>query len=133
MSSYGDLASSLKSENGAGDVAAIFQFMKTLDPTSTVRETEFELAAKSAGVWEQFKNIPDYKLEGNLLTDEQRKAFRKLALKYVENKANIYNTKYKDMERIFEKQGISKDYLPANMADFSKSFEDKPESFIYKK
>lgn len=68
--------------------------MKTLDPTSTVREGEFELAAKSAGVWEQFKNIPVSKIEGTKLTDEQRKAFGKLSLKYIENKAKIYDVKY---------------------------------------
>ncbi len=60
--------------------------MKTLDPSSTVREGEFALAAKSAGVWEQFKNIPANKLEGTILTDEQRKAFGKLAFEYVKNK-----------------------------------------------
>jgi hypothetical protein len=37
-------------------------------------------------VWEQFKNIPANKLEGTILTDEQRKAFGKLAMKYIESK-----------------------------------------------
>ena len=60
--------------------------MKTLDPTSTVREGEFALAARSAGVWEVFKNIPANKLEGTILTDKQRAAFGKLAFEYVKNK-----------------------------------------------
>lgn len=60
--------------------------MKALDPTSTVREGEFALAAKSAGVWESFKNIPANKLEGTILTDKQRKDFGKLAMKYIESK-----------------------------------------------
>lgn len=78
--------------------------MKTLDPTSTVREAEFELAAKSAGVWEQFKNIPLNKIEGTVLTDDQRKAFGKLSLKFIENKSKIYDTKYSDMERFMKSQ-----------------------------
>jgi len=60
--------------------------MKSLDPNSTVREGEFALAAKSAGVWESFKNIPANKLEGTILTDKQRKDFGKLAMKYIESK-----------------------------------------------
>ena len=35
------------------DVAAVFQFMKTLDPTSVVRESEFESAANAAWVTEK--------------------------------------------------------------------------------
>jgi len=35
------------------DVAAVFQFMKTLDPTSVVRESEFEAAANAAWVTEK--------------------------------------------------------------------------------
>ena len=70
--------------------------MKTLDPTSTVREGEYATAAKSAGVWEQFKNIPANKLEGAVLSPSQRIAFGKLAKKFIENKSTLYETKYKD-------------------------------------
>jgi hypothetical protein len=35
---------------GAGDMTLVFQFMKMLDPGSTVREGEFATAANSAGV-----------------------------------------------------------------------------------
>ena len=91
--------------------------MKTLDPSSTVREGEFALAAKSSGVWEQFKQIPANKLEGTILTPEQRKAFGKLAFKFIENKAKIYDTKYSDMQRILESQKIPSSYLPTKMSD----------------
>lgn len=91
--------------------------MKTLDPTSTVREGEFALAAKSAGVWEQFKNIPANKLEGTILTEDQRKAFGKLALKFIENKAKTYDTKYDDMARVLKSQGIPESYLPTKMSE----------------
>lgn len=78
--------------------------MKSLDPASTVRESEFELAAKSAGVWEQLKNIPANKIEGTILSDEQRKAFGKLALKFVENKAKAYDRDYDYMLQVFREQ-----------------------------
>lgn len=78
--------------------------MKTLDPTSTVREGEFALAAKSAGVWESFKNIPANKLEGTILTEKQRKDFGKLAFEYVKNKSKAYDIKYNDLARVLKSQ-----------------------------
>lgn len=39
---------SLLADNPVGDVGTVYQFMKTLDPTSVVRESEFALAAKAA-------------------------------------------------------------------------------------
>lgn len=118
MVSGWDLIASLKSENWPWDVGAVFQFMKTLDPASTVREGEFALAAKSAGVWEQFKNIPANKLEGTILTEEQRKAFGKLALEYVKNKAKMYDVKYNDLTRILWNQKIPESYYPTKMSNF---------------
>ena len=37
----------------AADIAVLFQFMKTLDPTSVVRESEFNSIANSAWVWDK--------------------------------------------------------------------------------
>jgi hypothetical protein len=90
--------------------------MKTLDPQSVVREWEFALAAKSAWVREQFKNIPANKLEGVILTAEQRKAFWKLAKQYIKDKSTIYQTKYEDWIKRLEKQGIDTSVFPTNIA-----------------
>ena len=113
----GDLIASLKSANWPGDVGAVFNFMKTLDPSSTVREWEFALAAKSAWVWEQFKNIPANKLEGTILTEEQRKAFGRLAFEYVKNKGKSYDIKYNDYTRVLKNQWIPESYYPTKMTD----------------
>ena len=43
------MLSALEQDTGAGDVAAVFAFMKTLDPTSVVRESEFEVAESTRG------------------------------------------------------------------------------------
>ena len=101
--------------------------MKTLDPASTVREGEFALAAKSAGVWEQFKNIPANKLEGTILTDAQRKAFGKLALEYVKNKAKAYDVKYNDLTRILGNQKIPASFYPTRMSDFVTQYANQGE------
>jgi len=47
----GDLA---QDTTGASDVALVFSFFKTIDPTSTVREGEFATAAQAAGLPAQF-------------------------------------------------------------------------------
>lgn len=96
--------------------------MKTLDPTSTVREGEFQLAAKSAGVWEQFKNIPANKLEGTILTPKQRQAFGKLAMEYIKKKGELYDVKYDDMKKTLTQQKIPESYLPTRMSDYIKNY-----------
>jgi len=86
--------------------------MKSLDPSSTVREAEFESAAKSAGVWEKFKTIPANKIEGEILSGKQREEFKKLMNVYLANKGKQYDRLYDDMERVTNLSGIPKEYLP---------------------
>ena len=118
-----DIIQSLWSANWPWDVGAVFNFMKSLDPTSTVREWEFALAAKSAWVWESFKNIPANKLEGTILTDKQRKDFWKLAMKYIESKWKLYDTKYNDMVKLLDNQWIPKIYYPTRMTDYINQYK----------
>lgn len=122
LTNWGGIIASLNSANWPWDVGAVFQFMKTLDPTSTVREGEFQLAAKSAGVWEQFKNIPANKLEGTILTPKQRQAFGKLAMEYIKKKGELYDVKYDDMKKTLTQQKIPESYLPTRMSDYIKNY-----------
>lgn len=57
--------------------------MKSLDPTSVVRESEFDAAAKSAGVLEYIGNTYDRVMKGKKLSPEQAMAFKRLAKAYV--------------------------------------------------
>lgn len=111
------LLSSLNDKSWPWDVAAIFQFMKTLDPSSVVRESEFEVAAKSAWVAEYTKNTYDRIVKGKKLTDKQSEAFAKLAKQYIINKASIYDTKYSDWLRRLDQQWITTTVFPTSMAD----------------
>ncbi len=70
-------------ENGAADIALITAFMKTLDPNSVVRETEFATARNTAGLYEELKNQAGKLEQGSLLNDEQRKRYRALAGQYM--------------------------------------------------
>jgi hypothetical protein len=60
----------------SGDIALVYGFMKMLDPTSVVRESEFATAANSGGVEDTVRNQYNKVLSGQRLTDSQRMAFK---------------------------------------------------------
>ena len=61
----GNVIVDFNNPTGAQNVAAIFSFMKTLDPASVVRESEFELIAQIAG-WKQWAEQQAAKLESGV-------------------------------------------------------------------
>ena len=82
---YRSLISALDSESGIGDVAAIFSFMKSLDPRSTVRDSEFSLAADAAGIFNRIMNLPTKGEEGDVLSETARIEMKKLAAQLMEH------------------------------------------------
>lgn len=116
MTQFDDLAYSLTRESWPWDMAAIFQFMKTMDPTSVVRESEFENAANSAGLASKWKNMYKKLEKWDLLTPQMTEEFKLLTKKYIENKAKSYNRLYNDMVRDLEWFNIDKTFYPTNAA-----------------
>jgi len=116
FSQWVNLLSSLNDVSWPWDTAAVYQFMKSLDPQSVVRESEFDLAANSAGVASRIGNMFQRLSEWKVLTEEQRKAFWDLAKQFIKNKAKIYQTKYDDWVRRLEKQWIDTSVFPTNIA-----------------
>ena len=74
------------------DMAAIFAFMKTLVPTSVVRESEYKAAAQTAWVWDRVESmqILDKVTDWLSLTVKQRKDFVKITKALVDIKLNRY-------------------------------------------
>lgn len=54
-------------DNGAGDMALIYGFMKMNDPGSVVRESEFQMAAQSGSLPEQIQGLVNQVLTGGRL------------------------------------------------------------------
>ncbi|KKK74681.1 hypothetical protein LCGC14_2881330, partial [marine sediment metagenome] len=54
--------------SAAGDLALIFNYMKMLDPTSVVRESEFATAENAAGVPDKIRNMWNRALTGERIT-----------------------------------------------------------------
>jgi hypothetical protein len=68
-----------QSTEAFGDMALVFNFMKMLDPGSTVREGEFASATNTAGMDDKVRNMYNNALKGTRLNDTQRAALRKQA------------------------------------------------------
>lgn len=83
LNMYGNIEGATKNGTAAGDLSAIFAFMKMLDPGSVVREAEFANAQNAAGIPDRVRNLYNQALKGNRLNDKQRAEFlgeaRKLA------------------------------------------------------
>jgi len=79
------LLSGLERQTGAGDIAAIFTYMKTLDPTSVVREGEYDKARLAGSKIDRY-TIGLYKqvVDGTDLTPKQREDFSRTAFKLFE-------------------------------------------------
>ena len=79
---------------GPGDVSLVFKFMKALDPTSVVRENEFDAAANSSGqftpgtIWSKFNG--KFK-NGRFLSDQIRNDFLTLVEQSLAAKQSSYN------------------------------------------
>ena len=114
---YGNLLAGLNAESWPWDMAWVFAFMKTLDPTSVVRESEFEAAARSAGVKEEVSNIWKKISEWKILTPKQSEEFKKIAEAFIKAKAVVYETKYNDTTKLLKQNNIPETYRPTNMAD----------------
>lgn len=70
-----------KDGTAAGDLSAIFAFMKMLDPGSVVREQEFANAQNAAGIPDRVRNLYNQALNGNRLNPRQRAEFLSEAAK----------------------------------------------------
>lgn len=72
---FGRIQAAGKNPSAAGDLALIFNYMKLLDPGSTVREGEFATAQNSAGIPERVRAMYNNATKGERLTEQTRQDF----------------------------------------------------------
>lgn len=114
----------INNPSGFKDVAAIYAYMKSLDPESVVRESEFKTAAGVGSLQTKVRNILDKSVSGKTLQPEQRKelmgiakSLKDVAAKGYKNFAQPYLNQAKKLEIQEE------DILPA---DFASPIESIP-------
>ena len=91
---YDKLVTALRSNSWPWDIAAVFTFMKTLDPSSVVREWEFQQAAESAWIVEGWKNIFNKASTWEQLTPKQREQFAEISKQFILNSARKIDEEY---------------------------------------
>lgn len=79
--------------SAAGDMAAIFMFMKTLDPGSTVREGEYKSAAEATSAMGRMQTYANNVQSGQKLNPQQRMDFKKTMERF-------YRAQIKEQERV---------------------------------
>jgi hypothetical protein len=81
--------------SGPGDMAAVFAFMKALDPTSVVRETEYDNAARSGNIFQGWAARFNGALNpnGGFLSDRVRRDF----LRTIDSRLAIKTSQYQNL------------------------------------
>lgn len=94
---------------GPGDLATVYEFMKALDPTSVVRETEYASAAKSgnifAGALAQFNGY--LKPNGGFLPPQVKAGFQSIINSKLDVQTQLYNNTKAQYEDVARRQGLN--------------------------
>ena len=99
---FGRVLASAREPSAAGDMALVFNFMKVLDPGSTVREGEYASAQNAAGVPERIRNIWNKMVDGEILGEDQRKDFVRRSSMLYEEAAKGYEETAEDYRSLAE-------------------------------
>lgn len=100
---YGRVVASAEDPSAAGDLALIFNYMKILDPGSTVREGEFATAQNAGGIDQRIVSMYNRVLNGERLSDPIRADF-------VDRAGRLYGkaeSQYSQLESYYK--GVAKD------------------------
>lgn len=90
----------------AGDISLIFNFMKMLDPGSTVREGEFATAQNAAGVPDQVMNLYNRIMSGYRLNEDQRNDFSTQARRLYAVQSSQHNKLMEQYRGIAQRNGL---------------------------
>lgn len=113
---YNRIEASATDPSAAGDLALIFNYMKVLDPGSTIREGEFATAEQSTGVPARIRNQYNKLLTGERLTVEQRDDFVDRAGKLYSKQEGSHKKYVNEYTRLAKQNGLD----PSNViVDFS--------------
>jgi hypothetical protein len=106
LSGYGRLEAAGKDPSAAGDLALIFNYMKILDPGSTVREGEFANAQNSGGVPDRVRAMYNNVMKGERLAPRVRKDFLDRAGKLVEGQLQTQSLVDERYTRLSQEAGV---------------------------
>lgn len=123
--SYGRIQASSQDPSAAGDLALIFNYMKMLDPGSTVREGEFATAQNSASIPDRIVGMYNKVRKGERLAPGQREDFVARANKLYESQASIQKKNIDLYSKRSEKAGVDPADVITDLDDFNANPETK--------
>ena len=88
---YENIRRAASSQSGAGDMAFLYSFVRMLDPTSVVRESEFATAAASGSLGERMQTLVGRVISGERLPESLRQSF-------LQEASNIHQTHQRAQE-----------------------------------
>lgn len=93
---------------GPGELALVYEFMKALDPTSVVRETEYASAAKSGNIFAgSFAKFNGYlKENGGFLPPATAKSFQSIIDSKLKVQQKLYDNVASEYSSLAERQGL---------------------------
>jgi hypothetical protein len=97
---------------GQGDMSMIYAFMKIVDPTSSVRETEYANAENAAGIPQRIRIAWNKALDGEKLEPSVREGFRSEATNIYKKRLDAYRVVEKSYTGLATGQGAD----PARVA-----------------
>ena len=116
---YNRIVTSGNQPSAAGDLALIFNYMKLLDPGSTVREGEFANAQNSGGVPDRILAQYNKVISGERLSESQRSDF-------LSRSQMLYNSAYQQQQQLTssykglaEQYGINPDNVIIDLSSIS--------------
>lgn len=100
------LEEAAKDPSPAGDLALLYNYMKVLDPGSTIRESEFATAAASGSIPQQMKGAWNKVINGKRLDDSVRQDFLDRSRKIFTGMKAQQDKTTKEFKTLAEKNGI---------------------------
>ena len=112
---YKRIKTSVKNESPAGDLAIVYNYMKMLDPGSVVRESEFAAAASTGAYGEKVKAAVERYVNGQRLTDAQKKDFLQSTENLYAEQKNSFNALKSKYSTIAKNYGLDPDRVTSGL------------------
>lgn len=107
----------------ASDMAMVFSFMKLLDPTSVVRETEYANAARAAGVPERIVAGIDQVVRGTILGPDQRQDFLNTAKRLYARRVQAQQRLSTYYRGIAQAKGMNPDFVTPDLRSVDRKYD----------
>jgi len=125
-SSMQSILAGVKNPTAMSDIALIFNYMRVLDPNSTVREGEFATAQNAASVPDQVRNYVNKYINGQRLNPRQRLQMADAAARSYIPARDAYNRRTTEYRNLASDYGYNPNHIGQVATPTKKASESKP-------